>query len=152
MLGQLRQRIRRVSLFSGLVWMGFALSLGLLISFGLDYFLRLPLPVRQLFLLAALAGLVVLFTRRIMAPLSRKLRDSELAMLVEEANPELNQSLVTVVELCGEDSSGARNVSREMLDSVVAEVEDDEHGSKRGKTPAPHALGSMSRQSRPRRR
>lgn len=32
------------------------------------------------------------------------------------------------------------------------EVEDDEHGSKRGKTPAPHALGSMSRQSRPRRR
>lgn len=124
MLGQLRQRIRRVSLFSGLVWMGFALSLGLLISFGLDYFLRLPLPVRQLFLLAALAGLVVLFTRRIMAPLSRKLRDSELAMLVEEANPELNQSLVTVVELCGEDSSGARNVSREMLDSVVAEVED----------------------------
>ena len=124
MLGYLRRRIRRASLFSGLVWIGFIVSIGLLISFGLDYSLRLPLPVRQLFMVAAWVGLAVLFARRILAPLSRKLRDSELAMIVEEANPELNQSLVTVVELCGSESEGARNVSREMLDSVVAEVEE----------------------------
>ena len=96
-LGQLRQRIRRTSLFSGVVWIGFIFAIGLLASFGLDYFLRLPLAVRQLFVLAALAGSIVLFARRILAPLSRKLGDSELAMLVEEANPELNQSLLTVV-------------------------------------------------------
>ena len=124
MLGYLRRRIRRAALFSGLVWIGFIISIGLLISFGLDYLLRLPLPVRQLFMVAAWAGLAILFARRILAPLSRKLRDSELAMIVEEANPELNQSLVTVVELCGSESEGARHVSREMLDSVVAEVEE----------------------------
>ena len=123
-LGYLRRRIRRASLFSGLVWIGFIISIGLLVSFGLDYSLRLPLPVRQLFMVAALAGLAILFARRILSPLSRKLRDSELAMIVEEANPELNQSLVTVVELCGSDSDGARHVSGEMLDSVVAEVEE----------------------------
>ena len=124
MLGSLRRRIRRASLFSGLVWIGFIISIGLLISFGLDYSLRLPLPVRQLFMVAAWVALAILFARRILAPLSRKLRDSELAMIVEEANPELNQSLVTVVELCGSESEGARHVSREMLDSVVAEVEE----------------------------
>lgn len=123
-LGYLRRSIRRASLFSGLVWIGFIVSIGLLISFGLDYSLRLPLPVRQLFMVAAGAGLAILFARRILAPFSRKLRDSELAMIIEEANPELNQSLVTVVELCGADSDGARHVSSEMLDSVVAEVEE----------------------------
>ena len=123
-LGQLRQRIRRTSLFSGVVWIGFIFAIGLLASFGLDYFLRLPLAVRQLFVLAALAGSIVLFARRILAPLSRKLGDSELAMLVEEANPELNQSLLTVVELSGEESPGGRYISREMLDSVVRKVED----------------------------
>ena len=132
MLGYLRRRIRRASLFSGLVWIGFIISIGLLISFGLDYSLRLPLPVRQLFMVAAWVALAILFARRILAPLSRKLRDSELAMIVEEAHPELNQSLVTVVELCGRESEGARNVSREMLDSVVEEVEEDAAVRSRG--------------------
>ena len=75
------------------MWIGFIVSIGLLISFGLDYSLRLPLPVRQLCMLAAGVGLAILFARRILAPLSRKLRGSELAMIIEEANPELNQSL-----------------------------------------------------------
>ena len=124
LLGRLRQKIRTVSLFSGIVWTGFIFAICLLVSFGFDYFLRLPLAVRQLFVLAAAGGGIVLFFRKILAPMSRKLSDSELAMLVEEANPELNQSLITAVELSGEDSSGGRYVSPEMLDSVVRGVED----------------------------
>lgn len=130
-LALLRRKIRTVSFFSGLVWLGLILVVGLLVSFGLDYFLSwfsgptrgLPFLVRQVFFFGAVTGSLYLLVRKVLAPLSRKLGDPELAMLVEEANPDLNQALVTAVELCDRDSAGARNVSRALLDSVIEEVE-----------------------------
>ncbi len=131
-LALLRRKIRTVSLLRGLLRLGSIVALALLVSFGLDYFLNLvgsgqsrglPFQVRLVFLVGASFGFLCLLVRGVIAPLSRKLEDPELAMLVEEANPELNQALVTAVELCSVESAGSRDVSRAMLDSVVEEVE-----------------------------
>ncbi len=131
-LALLRRKIRTISFLRGLLRLGSIVALALLVSFGLDYFLNLvgsgqsrglPFAARLVFLLGASAGFLWLLMRGVLAPLSRKLEDPELAMLIEEANPELNQALVTAVELCRAESAGSRDVSREMLDSVVEEVE-----------------------------
>ncbi|MEE3181293.1 MAG: hypothetical protein VX288_05240 [Planctomycetota bacterium] len=131
-LALLRRKIRTVSFLRGLSRLGSIVALALLVSFGLDYFLNLlgsgpsrglPFQVRLVFLLGASIGFLYLLVRGVLAPLSNKLEDAELAMLVEESNPQLNQALVTAVELCSRESAGSRDVSRAMLDSVVEEVE-----------------------------
>ena len=131
-LALLRRKIRTVSFLRGLLRLGLIVALALLVSFGLDYFLNLvgsgqsrglPFQARLVFLLGASIGFLYLLARGVLAPLSSKLEDAELAMLVEESNPQLNQALVTAVELCSRESAGSRDVSRAMLDSVVEEVE-----------------------------
>ncbi len=131
-LALLRRKIRTVSFLRGLLRLGLIVALALLVSFGLDYFLNLvgsgqsrglPFQARLVFLLGASMGFLYLLARGVLAPLSNKLEDAELAMLVEESNPQLNQALVTAVELCSRESAGSRDVSRAMLDSVVEEVE-----------------------------
>ncbi|MEC9352878.1 MAG: hypothetical protein VYD81_06160, partial [Planctomycetota bacterium] len=103
-LALLRRKIRTVSFLRGLSRLGSIVALALLVSFGLDYFLNLlgsgpsrglPFQVRLVFLLGASIGFLYLLVRGVLAPLSNKLEDAELAMLVEESNPQLNQALVT---------------------------------------------------------
>ncbi len=94
-----------------------------IVSFGLDYFLHLPQAVRGFFVVSGLVGAIVIVLRRLVSPLSRRVPDDELAMLVEETHPGMRQTLLTAVQLCRPQSVGGRYVSRELLDSVVDEVE-----------------------------
>ncbi|MCZ6794675.1 MAG: hypothetical protein O7J95_13790 [Planctomycetota bacterium] len=126
-LSRLRHRLRRVHLLDGLLATGLIVGAGLCLSFALDYLLDVPRGVRGLFLVGAGGGLLILLFRRLWRPLSLQLSDEHLALLVEECNPGLKQSLITAIELSRQESEGSRYVSPELLGSVVKEVETEVH-------------------------
>jgi hypothetical protein len=105
-LGELRGRIHRYvwaqGLASGLSWLAAAFWLDL----AADWFFEPPLPVRAVLL--AVVGLVFAglllqrIGRRIRVPLS----DANMAMLLERRFPEFQESLLTTVELAGQDLDG----------------------------------------------
>jgi hypothetical protein len=123
LLEKLRQRIRRATAWDGLAWIGVLLVVAGIVSFGLDYSLQLPRAVRGFFALSGLVGAVIVVLRWLVSPLARRVSDEDLAMLVEETHPGMRQTLLTAVQLCQPESVGGRYVSRELLDSVVEEVE-----------------------------
>jgi len=122
-LDRLRRLIRRVSIWDGLVWIGVLLVVAAILSFSLDYFLRLPRGVRTFFMFAGVAGAIVVVFRSLLTPLSRRLSDEQLAMLIEETHPGMRQTLITAIQLARPDSRGGRYISSELLDSVVRDVE-----------------------------
>ncbi len=128
-LSRLRQRLRSLRFFDGLVLSGLFVTAGVIVSFVLDYFLVLPVAVRGLFLVSGVLGILHLVFHKLLAPLSSQVSDEDLALLVEDSNPELRQSLVTVVQLSRQGSEGAQYVSSDLLSSVVEEVEKSVSGT-----------------------
>lgn len=122
-LQRLRSRIQQAFLLDGGVTLAGLLLLGLAGSFVVDYFLVLPAGVRGVFLASAGVLLAWGFRRRIALPLSLKVSDQDLANLVERANPQLGQELITAIELTRADSSTADHVSPALVDNVVRSVE-----------------------------
>lgn len=122
-LSRLRQRLRKTFVLDGVVTLFLGLLLVLAMSFLLDYFVRLPLEVRCVLLLAGCALMVREAVRRLYRPLAILLRDDDLAVLVERAHPELKDSLLTAVQLTRARNDAALYTSRALLDSVVETVE-----------------------------
>ena len=83
-LDDLRQRIRRLFLWDGVVRFGLALASVFVVSFILDYFLHLPRVVRVVLLVAMVLYLVSVIIRRIIRPRHLPLALDDLAVLVED--------------------------------------------------------------------
>ena len=122
-LAELRRAVRRACLQDGLVWLVLGLVIACVLSFVLDYFLHLPVVVRAVIIGVVLVALAILALRRLVAPLSHRFTDDELALLIEETHPELHESLITAVQLSKPDSFGGRWVSQELLGEVIRDVE-----------------------------
>ena len=117
------ERLRRRFLWHGLALTAAATGLAILLFFGLDHWLRLPLPIR-LFHSVVIAGLVVVGTVRFVRyPLSRRFQDVDLATWVERSFPELHQRLVSTLQLNALAQGDLRNQSRAMIDRLVAETQ-----------------------------
>lgn len=104
-LQELRGKIRRYLLLSGLaILIGF-LCLAFWVTFGLDVLnfsyrkLDLPWQLRLLFAAAILGGGGTLLFQYLLRPLLKKLENRTLALLVERNYPELNDRLVTAVDV-----------------------------------------------------
>jgi hypothetical protein len=123
-LERLRARLRRLFVSDGVASVLLALLAASAASFLLDYSLHLPAVVRGVFLALGLAGLVSLLSRRLLQPISRPVGDADLAKLVERANPHLQESFLTAVELTRPGSESAAYVSPALLDAVVESVEE----------------------------
>ncbi len=121
-LDQLRRRLKRALLLDGLGAIVLIALAAVAVSFVLDYSLRLPWGVRAILVGLFAATLVVAFRRKVLAPLQRSFDYSELAALLERSYPELQQSLVTAVEL-SRGGETARYVSTDLLAAVVQDVE-----------------------------
>ena len=119
----LRGRIRRLILVDGLAVFALAVCGVALLTFVLDYALRLPWGVRATLLLVALTTLAAAFFRRLVLPRRADLPLEDLAILVEANNPELKQSLVTAVQLTSSNNRSAPYLSIDMIERVVDEVE-----------------------------
>ncbi len=111
---------------TGLIWLHglatalCALALWTLFCFCADWFLHVPAPVRWLHLLVWLGAPLWLFYRELLRPLRRRPDPAGLAVLVERAHGELDQLLVSAVEL---DCGGREARGRELVYRVRAKAE-----------------------------
>ncbi len=126
-LSGLRQKVRRLFAIDGAVTLAGGTLFSLAVSFFIDYALTLPRGVRFVLLSGGILAFVYFLQRKIARPLASPISDVDLANLVERANPELSQSLVTAVELGRGGTETAAFVSSSMLDLVVRSVEDRIH-------------------------
>lgn len=90
------------------------------ISFLLDYALRVPTPVRGVFMLlgAGLVGFVAL--RHLIRPLLRRPSVDELALMVERADPGIRDQLISAVQLERDLESGRAVESPELIRALVS--------------------------------
>jgi len=119
-LDRLHARVTRLVWIHGLSTVVGATAALLLLDFVLDWTLHVPRGVRwvHLFLLGALPTYIVL--RALVRPLRARPDSTACAVLIERANPELKQLLVTAAEL----AQGTRTVADpEIASGILAEAE-----------------------------
>ncbi len=122
-LRSVAHRLRRHVLIDGMAWiMGFSLC-GACVQLSLDYASRgMRWSMR-----AALLGVIVAFAlwllrKRIVAPLSRPIRDSDVANLLERRYPQLSSSLISAVRFSAGEVGGSETNSTTLMDTVVGEA------------------------------
>jgi hypothetical protein len=98
-LRELRSRIKRYVLFEGSARVLVVLGAAFWISLAIDYWLEPPGGVRRALLLAALAGVAGSAVWYLVLRLVRNFHSRALALVLERRFPELNDRLITAVEL-----------------------------------------------------
>lgn len=130
-LGAIRGSIRRLYALDGLARLLLVLSAFVALTFLVDWSLILPGPVRLVFLAGgvALAGWIAV--RRIAYPLGIRITDDDLALFVERHYPELNDRLISAIQLSREplvDPAGAGGGpswnSPELVEALVRDAEE----------------------------
>jgi hypothetical protein len=123
-LSRLRSAIRTLFALDGLSRLFLAFSAFVVVTFLLDWSLILPGGVRLFLLVTGLAGFAVLSFKRIVYPMGVKISDDDLALFVERHFPELNDRLISAIQLTREpvDETGASQ-SPELVAALVADAE-----------------------------
>jgi len=122
LLQGLQQRLRRRYLAHGLAFCALVPAVVIAVAFGLDHSLRLPLPIRLFHTLLLGVLLAAAVVRYLSYPLQRRFAATDLAALVEQRFPALQQRLVSAVQFGGEASAETRNQSPAMMAAVRAEA------------------------------
>ncbi|WP_437229856.1 DUF4175 family protein [Planctomicrobium sp. SH661] len=123
-LRQLRNRIVGVSVADGIGLTLLVVSINVAIVLGLDLLFDLPLNAR-VGLVATVpvcaAGVIIW---KILRPLAARYQSTELAVVVEEAHPELRERLLSVVELQAASERGEDAGSELMRSKLVQQTVD----------------------------
>lgn len=128
LLAQLRGRIRRYVLLEGISLVVALLGLLFWISLGLDYAyfkasnLELPRWFRAGFDVAVVCLFSAAFMTWIGLRILRGFRSKALALVLERRFPELNDRLVTAVELSESTTGRETTLTQSMLDRTVGDV------------------------------
>jgi len=118
-LGALRRAVRLWFWIDGLAALCVA-ALGLsLLSLLVDRTFRMDRTQRALCLAGALAALGVLAWRRLVRPLSRKVVDDALGLIVEAQHGELRQSLIAALQLARLPDAAAIGYSPAMIEATA---------------------------------
>ncbi|NUQ36085.1 MAG: hypothetical protein HUU29_14220, partial [Planctomycetaceae bacterium] len=120
-LAGLRSSLRWMFVAHGMARVLLALALLLLWHYGTDVLLHLSLPLRAgaLLIMAGVVGFILV--RKIAYPLSRRISEEELALLVENEYPLLNDRLITALQLYRDRDRYRDVASQAMVDSVILE-------------------------------
>ena len=125
-LSRLRGAIRTLFALDGLSRLVLAMAAFVVATFLLDWTLILPAGVRLVLLAAGLGGFGVLAFKRVFYPMGVKISDDDLALFVERHFPELNDRLISAIQLTREPLNtgreGAGN-SPELVAALVADAE-----------------------------
>ena len=123
-LSGLRGAIRRLFALDGFSRLALAVGAFVVATFLLDWSLILPSEVRIVLLVAGIAGFGVLAVKRIFYPLGVAISDDDLALFVERHFPELNDRLISAIQLTREPL-GTRedSTSPELVAALVADAE-----------------------------
>lgn len=104
-LQQLRAKIRRYVLLEGLALVLCLLGAAFWVSVALDYGFELPQGARRVLVVLTVTALVLAFLWFVVLRMIRAFRDRSLALVLERRFPELNERLITAVDLAGSDQS-----------------------------------------------
>src|SRR5262245_21610887 len=106
-LGRLRGRIRRYVALEGTAIVLVVVGAAFWVSLAIDYWFELTSPARAFLLAVVMAGVAVAFVWYFALRVLRGLRHRGLALVLERHFPQLNDRLITAVELS--DSPGERS-------------------------------------------
>ena len=98
-LERVRGRIRRLFVIDGAARVALVLFAFVAATFALDWLFNLPPAVRLVFLAGGGAALTWIFVRRLMRPLGVGISDDDLALFVERRYPQLNDRLISAIQL-----------------------------------------------------
>jgi len=131
-LSRLRGSIRRLYALDGLSRLILAFFGFVVLTFMIDWALILPAPVRIVLLLGGLGLFAWIFAKRFLYPLTRSITDDDLALFVEREFPELNDRLISAIQLVREPLDVPARVegghvvsynSPELVEALVADAE-----------------------------
>lgn len=116
------RRVRLLRAARGLGWLVLLLATMTVATLAADYFLELPVFLRQTAFATWLGlGLSVLFLGTLL-PLFRRIDSAALAAVIEERYPDLGERLTSAVELS--DHADAGNGSPEIIDFLIRDTEE----------------------------
>jgi hypothetical protein len=118
----LRQRLTRLVWIHGLSTALCVAALWMLLTFVLDWWLHVPLPVRLLHLCVLVGATLLLLWRELVRPLRARPGRAGLAVLYERSRPELGELLVSAVELAGEPADPLERSARRSIWSAAEEL------------------------------
>ncbi len=121
-LDSLRNTIRRTAFIQGAALVVRLVCLCLAIAFLIDIFWDAPRLVRLGLLLATSAAAFVVIVLRIIRPLVRRIGHEELAALVESAHPEMEERLLSSLELARSTDRDALKGSPLMREQLMKET------------------------------
>src|SRR5262245_34406884 len=98
-LTQVRSRVRSQLALEGAFWTLAAVATFVAVSFAVDRLLRLGLPARVALLVLSLAAIAYVCYRRLIEPLSVRLDDLDLAVLLDRRLPGVGQRVASVLQL-----------------------------------------------------
>src|SRR5579859_940756 len=107
-LATLRRRLRFVVTFRGVCWSASIVLLACILACLLDWRFHLPALVRAILLVGSLVGAGVVAYRALLQPLLVRTDDLSLALRVEEAYPDLNDSLASAVQFLEQSRRGSK--------------------------------------------
>lgn len=127
-LSRLRGAIRRLFALDGFSRLALAMAAFVVVTFLLDWSLILPSGVRLVLLAAGAAGFGFLAFKRLVYPLGVRISDDDLALFVERHFPELNDRLISAIQLTREPVEVSREGSQsynspELVAALVADAE-----------------------------
>src|SRR5258706_576779 len=101
-LDRVRQAIRRLYVMDGSSRLVLVFAAFVAVTFLFDWTFILPSSIRVLFLLGGLSGLAWIAARRIVFPARVGISDDDLAIFVERHFPDLNDRLISALQLARE--------------------------------------------------
>jgi hypothetical protein len=119
-LSGLRGSFRRLYALDGLSRLLLAVGGFVGLTFLADWSFGLPLPVRLVLLAAGVAGLLWIGFRRLVVPLGTTISDDDLAVLVERTYPELNDRLISAIQL---SRRAGPDASPELVEALIRDAE-----------------------------
>ncbi|MEK7467286.1 MAG: DUF4175 family protein [Planctomycetota bacterium] len=118
-----RGRARQLVTLDGACRVALVVLVAALFSFCIDFFIpKLPLGVRATVLIAGLAAAGFAAWRYVVTPLSVKLSDDDLALCVEQQFPDLQDRLISAIQLNRQRGEFSRFNSPELVDALVKDA------------------------------
>ncbi|MCE9581647.1 MAG: hypothetical protein K8T20_03925 [Planctomycetes bacterium] len=122
-LEAVRARARQLVTLDGACRVVLVLLVAAIFSFCIDYFIpKLPLGVRTTVLIVGLAAAGVAAWRYLMVPLSVKFTDDDLALYVEQQYPDLQDRLISAIQLARERGQFSNFNSPQLVDALVKDA------------------------------
>ncbi|MFN8854046.1 MAG: hypothetical protein ACK50P_00650 [Planctomycetaceae bacterium] len=120
-LNELRSRIRRYVFLEGLALVLCTVGLAFWISLLFDYLFEMPQGLRRVLMVLAATATAAAFLWYVFLRVIRSLRHRSLALVLERRFPELNERLITAVELAENPDAGPP-LTQAMLGETVREA------------------------------